>query len=166
MLVSSLFLSFPFLFSLFSLLPLSYSSLFFPSSLLGIYFQAEIQGHPVTWVVPHSTSGSYKAPQDVDFKIMTTFVEFYVTLMGFVNYKLWVQCQCEMSGSLRCIHDDMYIIYVCETSSLSTTEFTIPLRTIILQDAWMYFSRSIFTMALFFNTASWRAGIFFWVLFM
>jgi len=58
-------------------------------SIKGIYFQAEIQGHPVTWVVPHSTSGSYKAPQDVDFKIMTTFVEFYVTLMGFVNYKLF-----------------------------------------------------------------------------
>lgn len=58
-------------------------------SIKGIYFQADIQGHPVTWVVPHSTSGSYKAPQDVDFKIMTTFVEFYVTLMGFVNYKLF-----------------------------------------------------------------------------
>lgn len=58
-------------------------------SIKGIYFQAEIQGHTVTWVVPHSTSGSYKAPQDVDFKIMTTFVEFYVTLMGFVNYKLF-----------------------------------------------------------------------------
>jgi len=58
-------------------------------SIKGIYFQAEIQGHLVTWVVPHSTSGSYKAPQDVDFKIMTTFVEFYVTLMGFVNYKLF-----------------------------------------------------------------------------
>merc|ERR1719193_2439047 len=57
-------------------------------SIKGIYYQAEIQGHPVTWVVPHST-GSYKAPQDVDFKIMTTFVEFYVTLMGFVNYKLF-----------------------------------------------------------------------------
>jgi len=58
-------------------------------SIKGIYFQADIQGHPVTWVIPHSTSGSYKAPQDVDFKIMTTFVEFYVTLMGFVNYKLF-----------------------------------------------------------------------------
>jgi len=58
-------------------------------SIKGIYFQADIQGHTVTWVVPHSTAGSYKAPQDVDFKIMTTFVEFYVTLMGFVNYKLF-----------------------------------------------------------------------------
>jgi len=58
-------------------------------SIKGIYFQADIQGHPVTWVIPHSTSGSYKSPQDVDFKIMTTFVEFYVTLMGFVNYKLF-----------------------------------------------------------------------------
>jgi len=28
-------------------------------------------------------------PADVDFKVMATFLEFYTTLLGFVNYKLY-----------------------------------------------------------------------------
>ena len=28
-------------------------------------------------------------PTEVDFKIMSTFVEFYTTMMGFINYKLY-----------------------------------------------------------------------------
>ena len=28
-------------------------------------------------------------PTEVDFRIMSTFVEFYTTMMGFINYKLY-----------------------------------------------------------------------------
>lgn len=28
-------------------------------------------------------------PSDVDFRVMLTFVEFYASLMGFVNFKLY-----------------------------------------------------------------------------
>lgn len=28
-------------------------------------------------------------PSDVDFKVMLTFVEFYTTMIGFVNFKLY-----------------------------------------------------------------------------
>ena len=28
-------------------------------------------------------------PSDVDFKVMLTFIEFYATLLGFINYKLY-----------------------------------------------------------------------------
>lgn len=28
-------------------------------------------------------------PTDVDFRVMLTFVEFYASLMGFVNFKLF-----------------------------------------------------------------------------
>lgn len=28
-------------------------------------------------------------PSDVDFRVMLTFVEFYASLMGFVNFKLF-----------------------------------------------------------------------------
>ena len=31
----------------------------------------------------------YQLPTDVDFRVMLTFVEFYATLMGFVNFKLY-----------------------------------------------------------------------------
>jgi pescadillo protein len=54
-------------------------------SIKGYYFQAEIKGQKVTWIMPHKLA--YQTPDDVDFRIMSTFVEFYSILLGFVNYK-------------------------------------------------------------------------------
>lgn len=56
-------------------------------SVKGIYYQAEIQGQEVTWLVPYKFS--QRVPSDVDFRIMITFLELYQTFMGFVNYKLY-----------------------------------------------------------------------------
>ncbi|KAJ2826713.1 mRNA-binding ribosome synthesis protein nop7 [Coemansia erecta] len=56
-------------------------------SIKGIYYQAEIQGQAITWVVPYQFS--QRVPTDVDFKVMATFLQFYRTLMGFVNYRLF-----------------------------------------------------------------------------
>ncbi|XP_036369120.1 pescadillo homolog isoform X2 [Octopus sinensis] len=56
-------------------------------SIKGIYFQADIQGTKVNWVIPHAVAHNYAT--DVDYKIMETFVEFYTTLMGFTNYRLY-----------------------------------------------------------------------------
>lgn len=56
-------------------------------SIKGIYYQAEIQGIPITWVVPHSFPQVPSA--EVDFKVMHTFLEFYATLLGFVNFRLF-----------------------------------------------------------------------------
>ncbi|PRW18309.1 pescadillo-family BRCT domain-containing [Chlorella sorokiniana] len=56
-------------------------------SVKGYYFQAEVQGQAVTWLVPHATS--QVLPPDVDYKVMLTFLEFYSTLLQFVNYKLY-----------------------------------------------------------------------------
>ncbi|XP_028396440.1 pescadillo homolog [Dendronephthya gigantea] len=56
-------------------------------SIKGIYYQAEISGHPVTWITPHTFCQDM--PADVDFRIMLTFIEFYTTLIGFVNFKLF-----------------------------------------------------------------------------
>jgi pescadillo protein len=54
-------------------------------SIKGYYFQAEIKGQKVTWVMPHKLA--YHTPDDVDFRIMSTFVEFYSILLGFINFK-------------------------------------------------------------------------------
>lgn len=54
-------------------------------SIKGYYFQAELKGQKVTWIMPHKLA--YQTPDDVDFRIMSTFVEFYSILLGFVNYK-------------------------------------------------------------------------------
>lgn len=56
-------------------------------SIKGIYFQAEIMGQTITWIVPHKRG--YDHPVDVDYRIMATFVEFYTTMMGFINFKLY-----------------------------------------------------------------------------
>jgi len=54
-------------------------------SIKGYYFQADIKGQKVTWIMPHKLA--YQTPDDVDFRIMSTFVEFYSIMLGFVNYK-------------------------------------------------------------------------------
>jgi len=56
-------------------------------SIKGIYYQVEIRGQLVTWITPYPLS--QKIPADVDIQVMSTFLEFYETLLGFVNFKLF-----------------------------------------------------------------------------
>lgn len=56
-------------------------------SIKGIYYQANINGEDVMWLVPYKFN--QRVVGDVDFRIMGTFVEFYMTLLGFVNYRLY-----------------------------------------------------------------------------
>ncbi|KAK0731854.1 Pescadillo N-terminus-domain-containing protein [Lasiosphaeris hirsuta] len=56
-------------------------------SIKGIYYQANIQGEDVLWLVPYKFN--QRIVGDVDFRIMGTFVEFYMTLLSFVNYRLF-----------------------------------------------------------------------------
>jgi pescadillo protein len=56
-------------------------------SIKGIYYQATIQGQDILWLVPYRFV--QKVNGDVDYRIMATFVEFYTTLLGFVNFRLF-----------------------------------------------------------------------------
>lgn len=56
-------------------------------SVKGIYYQAEVEGQKITWLTPHALQ--QVLPQDVDYNIMLTFLEFYETLLAFVNFKLY-----------------------------------------------------------------------------
>lgn len=56
-------------------------------SIKGIYYQATIQGQDILWLVPYKFV--QRTAGDVDYRIMATFVEFYTTLLGFVNYRLY-----------------------------------------------------------------------------
>ncbi|KAI9797709.1 MAG: mRNA-binding ribosome synthesis protein nop7 [Piccolia ochrophora] len=56
-------------------------------SIKGIYYQATIQGQDILWLVPYKFV--QRVVGDVDFRIMGTFVEFYTTLLGFVNFRLY-----------------------------------------------------------------------------
>ena len=56
-------------------------------SVKGVYFQAEVMGEPITWLVPHPFTQSL--PREVDVRVMITFLEFYEVLMKFVLFKLY-----------------------------------------------------------------------------
>ncbi|KAK1644899.1 hypothetical protein QYE76_062704 [Lolium multiflorum] len=56
-------------------------------SVKGIYYQAEVQGQKITWLTPHALQ--QVLTDDVDFNVMLTFLEFYETLLGFINFKLY-----------------------------------------------------------------------------
>lgn len=56
-------------------------------SVKGVYLEATIRDVPIRWVVPHSFTQFM--PEDVDYKVMATFFEFYETLMNFVLFKLY-----------------------------------------------------------------------------
>ena len=56
-------------------------------SIKGYYFQAEIKGQCVTWVIPHSFG--FAQPAEVDMRLMSIFVEFYTCVLGFVNFRLF-----------------------------------------------------------------------------
>lgn len=56
-------------------------------SIKGIYYQANIQGEDILWVVPYRFN--QRVLGDIDFRIMGTFIEFYMTLLGFINFRLY-----------------------------------------------------------------------------
>ncbi|XP_065822101.1 pescadillo [Labrus bergylta] len=56
-------------------------------SIKGIYYQAEVMGQLITWLVPYQFSHDH--PTDVDYRVMATFTEMYTTLQGFVNFRLY-----------------------------------------------------------------------------
>ena len=56
-------------------------------SIKGIYYQATIQGQDILWLVPYRFV--QRTGADVDFRIMATFVDFYTTLLSFVNFRLY-----------------------------------------------------------------------------
>ena len=58
-------------------------------SIKGYYFQAEIKGQKVTWIVPHYYPFQPQSKSEVDFKVMSIFVEFYTIMLGFVNFRLF-----------------------------------------------------------------------------
>jgi len=56
-------------------------------SIKGIYYQAEIMGQKVTWLTPYEFTQTL--PRNVDFRVMSTFLEFYESFLGFVLFKLY-----------------------------------------------------------------------------
>ncbi|KAL7686425.1 putative BRCT domain-containing protein [Plasmopara halstedii] len=57
-------------------------------SIKGIYYQANVQGQTITWLVPHQFTPT--VDKRVDVRVMLTFLEFYEILLKFVNAQLYM----------------------------------------------------------------------------
>jgi pescadillo len=44
-------------------------------------------GEKITWIVPHERGIGHVT--EVDFNVMATFVDFYVAMISFVNFRLY-----------------------------------------------------------------------------
>ncbi|KAJ0788255.1 hypothetical protein HanPI659440_Chr05g0189551 [Helianthus annuus] len=81
-------------------------------SVKGIYYQAELEGQKVTWLTPHALQ--QVMPQNVDYKIMLTFLEFYETLLGFVNLRLYHSIKLKyppiLDPRLKALAADLYAL--------------------------------------------------------
>ncbi|KAL2110145.1 hypothetical protein VUR80DRAFT_1589 [Thermomyces stellatus] len=73
-------------------------------SIKGIYYQANIQGEDVLWLVPYKFKQNIAG--DIDFRIMGTFVEFYMTLLGFVNFRLYTTAGLKYPPKFDAVKDD------------------------------------------------------------
>lgn len=56
-------------------------------SIKGIYYQCEILGQKITYIVPFKYPANL--PIDVDYRVMVTFLDFYLVLLKFINFKLY-----------------------------------------------------------------------------
>lgn len=56
-------------------------------SIKGYYFQAKVCGIKVTWITPHRFTQNI--PHEVDFSVLSTFLELYECMLSFVNFRLY-----------------------------------------------------------------------------
>lgn len=56
-------------------------------SIKGIYYQSEIMNQKINYLIPYKYPANL--PIDVDYRVMTTFLDFYIVLIKFVNFKLY-----------------------------------------------------------------------------
>ena len=56
-------------------------------SVKGIYYETTIQGVTIRWLQPHSYT--QKMDDDVDLRVMVTFLDFYNVMLDFVIFKLF-----------------------------------------------------------------------------
>ncbi|KAJ4960868.1 hypothetical protein NE237_020778 [Protea cynaroides] len=93
-------------------------------SVKGIYYQAEVKGQMITWLTPHALQQVFT--DDVDFKVMLTFLEFYETLLAFVNFQLYYSINVKyppiLDPRMEALAADLYALsrYFATNSRLTT----------------------------------------------
>ncbi|XP_055624408.1 pescadillo homolog [Toxorhynchites rutilus septentrionalis] len=89
-------------------------------SIKGYYFQAEIKGELVTWIVPHYYPFQPQRKEYVDFKIMKSFADFYTIMAGFVNFRLY--------NSLNLVYPPQFTVSIDSEESRTSEEIFVSER--------------------------------------
>ncbi|KAI3446203.1 hypothetical protein Pfo_002868 [Paulownia fortunei] len=101
-------------------------------SVKGVYYQAEVEGQKITWLTPHALQ---QVLPEVDYRVLLTFLEFYETLLAFVNYKLYHSINVKyppiLDSRLEAMAADLYALsrYFdanAQSSSVKTKAITSP----------------------------------------
>ena len=79
-------------------------------SIKGVYFQAEVRGATVTWLQPWPQAQT--VPEDVDYRVMLTFLDFYDTLLQFVHFKLYHGVGDNRRHRVHVIHCQLVGVYL------------------------------------------------------
>lgn len=85
-------------------------------SVKGFYYQADIKGQTVTWMVPHQVS--QVLPPDVDFKVMMTFLEFHQSTLQFVMFSLYNEMGIHYPPNVDDAVDSAGILSIGDTSKM------------------------------------------------
>ncbi|KAL0384008.1 UNVERIFIED_CONTAM: Pescadillo [Sesamum radiatum] len=101
-------------------------------SVKGIYYQAEVEGQKITWLTPHALQ---QVLPEVDYRVLLTFLEFYETLLAFVNFKLYHSINVKyppiLDSRLEALAADLYALSryfdaSTQSSSVKTKAITSP----------------------------------------
>ncbi|KAG6410868.1 hypothetical protein SASPL_128939 [Salvia splendens] len=96
-------------------------------SVKGIYYQAEVEGQKVTWLTPHALQ---QVLPEVDYRVLLTFLEFYETLLAFVNHRLYHSINVTyppiLDPRLEALSADLYALsrYLDANGQMSTKAIT------------------------------------------
>ncbi|KAL8153894.1 hypothetical protein V2J09_011654 [Rumex salicifolius] len=91
-------------------------------SVKGIYYEAEVEGQKIRWIAPHKLQ--QVVTDDIDFGIMLIFQEFYETLIGFVNFRLYQSLNVKyppiLDPRLEALAEELYALtrYVSAKSAI------------------------------------------------
>lgn len=85
-------------------------------SVKGFYYQADIKGQTITWMVPHQVS--QVLPPDVDFKVMMTFLEFHQSTLQFVMFSLYTEMGIRYPPNVDDAVDSAGILSIGDTSKM------------------------------------------------
>lgn len=92
-------------------------------SIKGIYYQCEIMGQTITYVVPYKYPPSL--PLDVDYRVMSTFLDFYLVLLKFINFKLYASVGLEYPPICQTQSYQGYQIQKVNPTSLEDSKYQI-----------------------------------------